>query len=285
MLLASRLCRLACGLALSGVWMPAEAREQATAPAPSPAAVSPEASPAPTVPADVRLERSSWGLDIDGPTPVRRLEVANFYGDVRARFAGDRRIEASAVIQRLGPESQRLGWVIERRGDTIVLFVTPPPGRVQDSDPQPAKAAFDRLDLVVYVPEGLRLRVDTLHGLIEGRGLRGDVEARSVFGDVLVTTSAALSVAAGSGRVYAAFGADSPERPIVVTSGSGPITVALPAAPDVSLRVETGGSLSTKLAVERSQLGSRQVARATWAAGRRPVLVDSASGEVIVQMR
>jgi hypothetical protein len=27
------------------------------------------------------------------------------------------------------------------------------------------------------------------------------------------------------------------------------------------------------------------VARATWAAGRRPVLVDSASGEVIVQMR
>lgn len=251
------------------------------APSPAPASVDgPKAAPA-----DVRLDRLSWGIDVDGAQPIRRLEIVNIYGDVRARFAGDRRIDASAVIQRLGPETQRLGWVIERREETLVLLVTPPPGRVQDAEARPAKAAFDRLDLVVYVPEGVSLRVDTLHGLIEGRGLRSDVEARSPLGDVLVTTSAALSVQAGSGRVYAAFGNGSPERPIIVASGSGSITVALPATPDVSLRVETGGVVTTKLALERSQLGSSSLARATLGTGRRPVLVGSVSGEVTVQAR
>ncbi len=276
---------LACGLLLLGAWTLGPAWAGAVTPSPAPVTSDTAAAGSPVTSAPVLLDRLAWGIDADGPHPIGRLEIVNFYGDVRARYAGDRRIEAAAVIQRLGPEAQRVGWVIERREETLVLFVTPPPGRIQDTDHQPAKAAFDRLDLVVYVPEGVRLRVDTLHGLIEGRGLRSDVEARSPLGDVLVTTSGALSVQAGGGRVYAAFGAGSPELPVVVSSRGGPVTVALPPTPDLSLRVESAGQVSTKLAVERSQIGPRNVVRATLGAGRRPVLVDSATGDVLVQMR
>jgi len=89
---------IACTLALALSAATAAAQPPATSPSPS--AVSPSAtagqspSPAPAASPSVKpflIERWTWGMDADGPAPVRTVEVRNDFGDIRVRFAGDRR--------------------------------------------------------------------------------------------------------------------------------------------------------------------------------------------------
>src|SRR5688572_22669862 len=93
-------------------------------------------SPAPRVEeprphADLRIERLTWAREVDGDAPIRTLEVRNDFGDVRARLAPDRRLEALAVVQRLDQGKDAVGFTVERRGSVVALVVAYPPGRIR----------------------------------------------------------------------------------------------------------------------------------------------------------
>src|SRR4029453_1062093 len=132
----------------------AAAQESAPSPSPSPARA-------------FDMDRLQWSKDVDGAEPITAIEVRNDFGDIRARGAGDRRLEATMVVQRLDTAGDKVGFTVERRGGVVALQIGNPPGRTPDSDPHPAKDSYDRLDLVVFVPRGVTLRAHTLRGRVE----------------------------------------------------------------------------------------------------------------------
>ncbi len=244
------------------------------------------AADAPQTRPEPPIERLQWAKEVDGPQPITAIEVRNDFGDIRARAAGDRRLEAWMVVQRLDPAGERLGFTVERRGEVVALVVAYPPGRVRDADPSLPKDSYDRLDLVVYVPKGVSLRAHTLRGQVEVRRLKSDVEAATLDGPIFLATSGSVRARSASGAVTAlldkeVLSAEGP--PLLLESEAGAIRVSLPPSAEAELRAETAGPLSTNLPVLRSEARGRTRATLAPASARRLLLVRSGSGAVTIE--
>ncbi|HLA78131.1 MAG TPA: hypothetical protein VJU18_11180 [Vicinamibacteria bacterium] len=212
----------------------------------------------PTPPSEakaVKMDRLTWGKEVDGEAPIRHLEVRNDYGDIRARFTEERKLGAWAVVQRLdpGPEGG-VGFTVERRGDTIALTVAYPPGRTRDRDPSPPQDSYDRLDLTVFIPEGLSLGATTLRGMVEARGLRSDLSARTLAGNVFAASSGTIQALTSGGAISAFLTGDpgTSPRPYFFQSATGPITLTLPPTANLALDLRTGGQVTSVFPVKRA---------------------------------
>ncbi len=103
--------------------------------------------------------------------------IENSFGDVRLRSGADAKfLEIFAVIQNLEPDTPAPEIVVERKDKQVVLSVH----STQD------KENLDRADLVIYVPEGVNTSTKTVHGLIEIKGLTGDISAISERGEIII---------------------------------------------------------------------------------------------------
>jgi hypothetical protein len=247
----------------------------ALAGSPSPA---PSPSPSPAPPREVRLERRQWSRSVEGPDPITAIEIRNDFGDIRARYAADRTLDASMVVQRLDPGPQGVGFTVERRGPALALVVAYPPGRIRDADPRPPKDRYDRLDLVIFVPAGVTLRAHTLRGLVEVRGLRSDVEAATLDGEILIAATGTIQARTSTGAITATVSADAlagAGPPLLFQSASGPVSLILPAAGSAELRIDAGGAVTSKVELERKASGERTRATATLGAGDRLVVVTT----------
>jgi len=232
------------------------------------------------------IERLQWSKAVDGPDPVTVLEVGNDFGDIRARLAMDRVLDASMVVQRLDPAGEKVGFTVERRGRAVALVVSYPPGRVRDAVAQPAKDSYDRLDLVVFVPAGVALRAHTLRGRVEVRGLKSDVEAATQDGPIFLRTAGTMQARTVSGEITAlpvAATMGTPGPPLLLQSVSGTITVTLEGRPYPELRVESGGAITTDLPVRRVAQGARVLATLAGTGSPRLLLVSSETGRVRVE--
>ncbi|HET8646278.1 MAG TPA: hypothetical protein VFO85_12360 [Vicinamibacteria bacterium] len=251
------------------------------------AAAAPPQAPAPSPsspsPLEVKIERLQWTKEVDGAPPVTAIEIRNDFGDIRARRAGDRRLDVSMVVQRLDRAGDRVGFTVERRGGVLALVVAYPPGRVRDSDPAPPKDSYDRVDLVVFVPEGVTLRASTLRGQVEAVRLRSDVEAATLDGAINVRTTGTVQARTAGGEVNVYLEALEAGRPLILQSASGPISVTLPTDGPSEVRVATGGEIVSGLRLQKRRRGLRTEAALPPAGNAPLVLVDSTSGRVSVE--
>jgi hypothetical protein len=250
------------------------------------AAAQEPAAPQPSPPAKpFAIERVSWSKDADGP-PIRAVEVHNDYGDIRARFTPDRRIEAWGVVQRLGRGPEGVGLTVERRGDVVALTVAYPPGRIQDSETAPAKDSLDRLDLTVFVPEGVALGARTLRGMVEARGLKSDVSAATLDGTISVSTKGALHARSQAGAVTASLELEGGVTPLLIETVTGAIDLTLPERPDLELTAATSARLTSAFPLRRRPPAAGRT-RATASLGRalRDLVVVSERGDVTLRRR
>jgi hypothetical protein len=95
-----------------------------------------------------------------------------------------------------------------------------------------------RVDLTLIVPPGKRLEGTTRDGLAEIK-YRGDVLARTRGGDILVETPAHASARSDTGSITAKLSGAAWRRALSFTSGSGDVTLWLPAGASPELRVES----------------------------------------------
>lgn len=217
--------------------------------------------------------------------PVGTLvELHNGFGDVRVRFGGyEGVVELRAVMQHFEAEGARLEIESRTEGNTLRLTIG------ERSAPEAGLSALrrtgqkKRADLVLFLPQGVDLRVSTTFGEIEMRGLKshvtahtesGTIHARKVSGDLeLVTVDGAIvATLEDLGRL-------TPQR---FLSERGDITLYLKERSHFSCRVATQGLLSTdfSLTVEPAGEGSGKVGLAKIGKGTTPVEATTKEGQV-----
>ena len=245
----------------------------------------PTATPASPLAKPFAIERVSWSKEADGTPPIRAIEVHNDYGDIRARFTPDQRIEAWGVIQRLGRGPEGVGLTVERRGAVVALTVAYPPGRIQDAEAAPAKDSLDRLDLTVFVPEGVALDARTLRGMVEARGLKSDVTAATLDGNISVSTSGVLQARSERGAVSATLEPAPGPRPLLIETTSGAIDLTLPERAGLEVRATTSAKLTSAFPLHRQRGAGGTRASGTIGHPQRDLMVVSQSGDVTLRRR
>ena len=155
--------------------------------------------------------------------------------------------------------------------------------RRRDWDDDDRDARVD-VDFTVRVPEGVELIATVVTGDVEAHGLRSNVSAHSVSGDVAVTTTGVVEAGTVSGSLDVAMGSLEWTR-LTFNTVSGDITLRLPESLGADVDFQSlSGELDSDfdLRVERRRdgrfVGSR--VEGTIGAGGRELSFHTVSGDV-----
>lgn len=238
--------------------------------APSPAAPRPQLSPA-----DPGWEKSTsqWFEEVE---PGGRVRVHNPFGDVYARFGGyEPRVEVLATEQRATGEEPTLRVAFIPADGNLDVRVE----RIGD-----ARAKLARIDLVVFIPEGITLDAQTGDGTIEAKGIRGDVIANSVRGDISVRgTVGRVQLKTSRGKIAATLESGVTDRPQELITETGEIEVHLWEDADLDVDIATSGEISTDFSIDIRHVRFEEpgkLARATLGEGGASLALNSKRGRV-----
>jgi hypothetical protein len=144
--------------------------------------------------AAVQGQDFSWSGDL---ATGRLLSIRNISGDVRIEPASGRTVMVTAVRhagRRGNPEDVEIRR--EETAEGLIFCVIYPSMRDRDGCTEEGRrnrrGRWDddhdrndtRVEFTVRLPAGVRLNAGTVSGTVEGRGMRAEVEATSVSGDV-----------------------------------------------------------------------------------------------------
>ncbi len=206
------------------------------------------------------------------------MTIRNPLGDVHVRNADARQLLIHAVIQRLAPGAAA---EIHRRSRGAQASITVVAGSRRRGS---AKAPRERVDLAVFVPRGLAVRIETAAGQITANRLPGPINARSGAGAILASSENRLDLASDSGPIRATVLGERWSGRAAVRSRGGRITLVLPEGTDIRFTARTCGPLTLNVTAQRTAL-ARACERATGQFGDGRYRIDAASdtGGIVVQ--
>lgn len=232
---------------------------------------------------ELSIERTSWAESIGSERPV---VVDNPWGDVRLRFGGWQGVlEVQGVLQQPGDGGARLVVEVETDDDRIVVRVA---ARIKEGASTDVLAASRaRADVVAMVPAGPPVRVSTAGGLIDGKGVRGDLTARSESGAVRVREiHGTLDLESDRGELEATLVAGAAGRPQRLVTVTGDITVYCADAANLDVRLATSGTLTTDFSLEVEHRDGEEPdkrAAARVGAGGHPLELESRRGALALR--
>jgi DUF4097 and DUF4098 domain-containing protein YvlB len=168
--------------------------------------------------------------------------VRNVNGSVTVSQSRDRQAHVDAVITSRRGNARDVKIQVSL-GD-YTLYVCPVyPGQTVSSDCTSRGSTFNnndaRVDFTIRIPKGSPLRVSSVNGRVEARGLDAKVEAKSVNGAIAIDTSATASAEATNGRIDATLGARRWNGALDFKSVGGSIGVRLPRDAAFTLNANT----------------------------------------------
>ncbi len=223
------------------------------------------------------IERVSW---IGNAGEGGGVTVVNRFGDLRARFGGyEGQVEVFANVQHFDSEGPRLVVeTVESAGGvevTVGYRAAEGAELVTRRDPRHKK----RADMVLYVPLGARLDASTDQGLIDVRGIKGDVRARTAAGEIKARkVDGELDFETGDGDILALLEQWDSERRHSFVSSSGDQWLYFGGEINAGLQVATSGLLSTDFSLEVDyQADRRPIKRAQGMVGKGSTVVTASS--------
>jgi hypothetical protein len=226
--------------------------------------------------------------------PGQVLEIKGINGGITAVSAGsgEARVAAVKTGRRSRPAEVTIEVIQHERGVTICAVY--PQGRARQANecrPGPGgRMNVENNDVevewTVRVPEGVRLMAMTVNGSVEGTNLTGDVTARTVNGDVTLTTSGVVRAATVNGAVDVTMGRADWNGTVSLESINGSVTATMPATLSAVVNASTvTGSIDTDFPLTVSgRFGSRRIQGAVGSGGRQLEL-KTVNGSIALRQR
>jgi hypothetical protein len=207
--------------------------------------------------------RVSW--DWRSPIPVgQHIEIKGVSGDIRATAAlGSEVVVTATKIGRSGAVAAVSIEVVTHSLGVTICAVYPnvagrPPNECEPGDGgnmavRDSAGGNVKVEFAVAVPEGVALIGRTLAGDIVATGLRSDVFAHSLAGDIDVSTTQLATARTQWGSVVATLGLPDWRRDLEFSTLTGDIRVTVPAATNALVRATTqAGDIITDFPLSQS---------------------------------
>jgi hypothetical protein len=170
------------------------------------------------------------------------VNVRNIDGSVAVSQSRDRQAHVDAIITSRRGNARDVKIQVSLGDNT--LYVCPVyPGQTVSSDCTSRGSSFNnndtRVHFTIRIPAGSPLRVASVNGRVDARGLDAKVDAKSVNGAVTIDTRATAAAETVSGRIDATIGARRWEGSLAFKSVSGSIRVSLLSSAAFTLSANT----------------------------------------------
>lgn len=221
-----------------------------------------------------RVESFRW---IGQVAPGQIVEVINHYGNIRFRSSDDGTLELSAMIQKLGPQAGQVRVEARERAGGAIIRVGP-----TSEQGTPTGWFRGRVDITVLLPPGVSTHAHTLDGLIEVKGVTGDVVATTADGDIHAVRPRHLRATTRRGQIHVVLDNRKYDGPLFLESIQGDITVQVSQEASLNIQAHTTGPLianfskKASMAVQRAE-NSLQV---TMGSGTNSLHIKSESGRI-----
>jgi hypothetical protein len=226
-----------------------------------------------------QIERFQWARPLGSRGTI---EIVNEYGDIRSRAGAVAQIEVSAVVQSVEGDPYEAKVGIDEREDRVVIEVGYSAAENRRELRETEEMKRRRVDLTVIFPSQARLEARTTRGLVEAKGLKSDVRADSLSGDIVISAGAGVQARTERGAIRVELKDDRWDAAPSLETVTGDISVWLPEDASVSIEAETEGHITTDYSVEirRPAPGARKQALAKLGKGRQELRISSTRGNV-----
>ncbi len=219
----------------------------------------------------------------------RAIEIVGVNGDVDALASEDGRVHVHATrsARRSDPQSVRIE-VIEHNGGVTICAVYPTPrdARHENScEPGGGNNSVNNNDVEVHftvrVPAGVRFDGSTVNGSVEVEGLRSDVQASTVNGDVRVSTSGLAQASTVNGDISARVGSGTLTEDLEFSTVNGSIDLSAPSGLNADLEASTvNGDIESDFEVTVRGSMDRQSIRGTIGSGGEDLDLSTVNGRI-----
>ena len=221
------------------------------------------------------------------------LEVKGISGNIRAELASGNAVEVTATKKGDRDEFDDVEVRVVKDGaDLTICAVYGDTGGGDDCEGGNVRRGLFRrnrsidvsVDFVVRLPAGTPLKAGLVSGDVDIAGVRSDVSASTVSGDITIATTGLAKANAVSGDLDVTMGADGWDE-LDFNTVSGDITLRLPSAVNADLEFQAvSGDLTSDFEMKLTgRIGRRwpgQPMRATLGDGGRPITLKTVSGDV-----
>lgn len=214
--------------------------------------------------------------------------VENAYGSVHMRFGGyEHQLDIRATIQQPDAAAEFAFKPAPKDGRFVVVPVLPEGATLAEGQ---------RVDLVLYVPQGHAVMARSTFGVLEGRNLMSDLDMTAVSGDITLRgVDGTVQAQTEEGRIEVTFkdqGARAGSLQRIATR-TGNITVNVSDKLDAEFRLSTSHQFSTDYSLTvRHRDGSEPNKTAVAVVGspkpgnqKAEIVLESLVGEVRLQRK
>lgn len=219
----------------------------------------------------------------------RVIEIKGVNGNVEAVAAAGAEVEVVAVkrARRSNLEDVRIEVVRHAEGVTICAVYPTPEGReantcaagpndrsnVQDNDTS--------VNFTVRVPAGVRFTGKTVNGRVSADGLSADVEARTVNGNVNVTTTGLARAGTVNGSIKVVMGRADWADGLEFKTVNGGIDLSVPSSMSADVQAKTlNGDILTDFPMTVTGTFSKRRLSGTVGSGGRDLRLETVNGSV-----
>jgi hypothetical protein len=217
------------------------------------------------------------------------VEVRGVNGHIRAVPSDDDlvRVEADRYGRRSDPTSVRIE-VVEHSGGVTICAVYPTPRNARrENECRPGGGRNNtsrndvQVDFTVRVPARVRFAGHTVNGGIDADGLRADVRASTVNGDVEVRTSGFAEASTVNGDITCRLGRSSFEDDVEFETVNGSITIEMPEGLNADFSASTvNGSIDSDFPILVTGKVSRRSMRGAIGDGGPELRVSTVNGSI-----
>jgi len=240
-------------------------------------------------------EQGGAGLAADGFTwsgslkSGAVLEIKGVNGPIEVERASGSRIEVTAHAEgrKSDPNTVRIERVEHAGGVTLCAVYPTPDGEREnycgpgDEGHMNTRGNDVEVSFHVLLPEGVTFRGRTVNGDVEARGLDSDVLLTTVNGDIDLFTTGRAEAKTVNGSIEAAFGNADIREGLTFSTVNGSITLDVPDDIDADLDARwLNGGLDTDLAVTLQGRTSDGHASGTIGAGGPRLNLSTVNGSI-----
>jgi hypothetical protein len=214
----------------------------------------------------------------------QRLEVRGINGSIHAQPASGERVEVYAYKSGREIDPVSIGVKVVESDGGVTIFAVPQVGgncgECADSPNHPAGDA--NVDFTVSVPSGVRFVARTVNGLVEAKSLDADMEAHTVNGDVVVSTTGAAQGETVNGSITASVGKI--DSPLNFSTVNGTISLEMPGAAAARVHAKTqNGPIRTDFPLSVGGRFPTQHAEGTIGCGGPELRIATVNGSIYLR--